>query len=292
VLISFIFRRATLAATSQLVPAGFSLAAVLLWGTSDFVGGYAVRRANAFLFTAIVHGSGVIFMLAIALLGQSSLPSRTSTAWALAAGLLGGISLAIFYRALAIGSMGLTAPVAAVLSAGIPAVVGIITQGLPGAAPVTGFVLAGLGIWLISRPEDGNRPQGLGWAILAGVGFAGFYLCIKQAGNGSALWIAWLSRVCSFVVTALIVLLGRNFRDITRPYVGLAVFAGCVDISGSALFVRASQTGRLDTAVVISSLYPAVTALLAWLLLKERLTRWKAVGMFAALLAVPLIALQ
>jgi drug/metabolite transporter (DMT)-like permease len=281
-----------LSATSQLVPAGFSLAAVLLWGTSDFVGGYAVRRANAFLFTAIVHGSGVIFMLAIALLGQSALPSRTSTIWAFAAGLLGGISLAIFYRALAIGNMGLAAPVAAVLSAAIPAAVGMVMEGLPGGAPVTGFVLAGVGIWLISLPEDGGRPKGLGLAVLSGVGFAGFYLCIKQAGNGSALWIAWLSRVCSFVVTASIVLLGRNFRDITRPYVGLAVFAGCIDVSGSALFVRAAQTGRLDTAVVISSLYPAVTVLLAWLLLKERLTRWKAVGMFAALLAVPLIALQ
>ena len=281
-----------MATATQLVPAGFSLAAVLLWGTSDFVGGYAVRRANAFLFATIVHSSGALFMLAITMLSQSILPSRASIVWALAAGLLGGISLAIFYRALAAGSMGLAASLAAVLSAGIPAAVGMVMEGLPGAAPVTGFVLAGIGIWLISRPEDGNRPKGLGLAVLAGAGFAGFYLCIKQAGQGSALWLAMLSRVGSFAITALVALLGRNFRDITRPYVGLAVFAGCIDVSGSALFVRATQTGRLDTAVVISSLYPAVTVLLAWLLLKERLTRWKTVGMFAALLAVPLIALQ
>ena len=99
-----------------------------------------------------------------------------------------------------------------------------------------------------------------------------------------------LSRLGSLVLTGVIVLLGRNFRQITRPGVGFGVLAGCLDVTGSALFVRASQTGRLDTAVVLSSLYPAVTVLLARLLLKERFTRWKALGMVAALLAVPMIA--
>ena len=80
--------------------------------------------------------------------------------------------------------------------------------------------------------------------------------------------------------------------SISRPDIRLAIFAGCIDVTGSALFVRAVQTGRLDTVVVLSSLYPAVTVLLAWLVLKEHLLRWKLVGMFAALLAVPMIALR
>jgi len=278
--------------TSQLIPVGFSLAAVLLWGTSDFVGGYASRRTNAFLFTALVHASGAAFMLLIVLSRHSPPPSRASAGWALAAGLCGSISLAIFYRALAAGSMGTIAPVAAVLSAAIPAAVGMITEGLPGAVPVIGFGLAGTGLWLISRSEDDTRPAGLGLALLAGIGFAGFYLCMKRAGTGSAIWIALLSRLCSFVVTGVFVLLTRNLRRVPLPLLGLGIFAGCIDASGSALFVRASQTGRLDSVVVLSSLYPAVTVLLAWLLLKERLSRWRLVGMAAALLAVPLIALQ
>ena len=105
------------------------------------------------------------------------------------------------------------------------------------------------------------------------------------------MWTAALARVASFVVTGAIVLFERNFRDISRPSAALGVLAGCLDVTGSALFVRASQTGRLDAAVVISSLYPALTVLLARLLLKERFTWWKAVGMLAALLAVPMIAL-
>lgn len=277
---------------SQLVPAGFSLAAVLSWGTSDFVGGYAARRANAFLLTTVAHASGTVLMTTLAVLNHSQYPSRNSAIWALAAGCVGGAALAIFYRALAAGKMGLTAPVAAVLGAAIPTIFSMLTEGLPGSVRIAGFALAGTGLWLISRPEDDSRPEGLGLAVLAGIGFAGFFLCIKQAGDGSALWTAALARVASFAVTGAIVLFERNFRDISRSSAALGVLAGCLDVTGSALFVRASQTGRLDAAVVISSLYPALTVVLARLLLKEHFTRWKAVGMLAALLAVPMIALQ
>jgi drug/metabolite transporter (DMT)-like permease len=127
-------------------------------------------------------------------------------------------------------------------------------------------------------------------AALAGIGFAGFYLCIRQAGDGSAFWIAATSKVASFTLTGFTVLIGRSIRDIDRRGIALGILAGCLDIVGSVLFIRASQTGRLDTAVVLSSLYPAVTVLLARFVLKEHFTRWKALGMVAALLAVPMIA--
>jgi drug/metabolite transporter (DMT)-like permease len=276
---------------SSLVPAGFSLGAFLLWGTSDFVGGYAVRRADAFLFTSITHASGGLLMLALARLDHSPFPNRNSAEWALAAGVFAGLSLAIFYRALAAGKMGLTAPVSAVLGAAIAAAVGMATEGPPRAVAIAGFILAGAGIWLISRPEDHRRPEGFGLALLSGVGFAGYFLCIKQAGDGAALWIAGLSRTCSFVVTVAVLVLRRHFGQIDLEEIGLGMLAGVVDVSGSVLFVRATQTGRLDSAVVISSLYPAVTVLLARLILRERFTRWKVIGMLAALLAVPMIAL-
>jgi drug/metabolite transporter (DMT)-like permease len=279
-----------MALSSPLVPTSFSLCAVLSWGTSDFLGGYAARRANAFLLTTIAHASGLLLMIAMALVNHSAYPSRTEIAWALAAGLSGGAALAIFYRALAAGNMGLTAPVAAVLGAAIPTAFSMITEGPPGIVPAAGFVLAGIGILLISRTEDNTQTNGIGPAVLAGIGFAGFFLCIKQAGSGSALWVSAASRLGSFVLTAVIVLLGRNFREISRPGVTFGMLAGFLDTGGSALFVRASQTGRLDTAVVLVSLYPAVTVLLARILLKEHFTRWKALGMFAALLAVPMIA--
>ena len=70
----------------------------------------------------------------------------------------------------------------------------------------------------------------------------------------------------------------------------VGAFAGCLDVTGTIMFVRASQTGRLDTAVVLTSLYPVITVLLARVFLKEHFTRWKTVGMAAALAAVPMIA--
>ena len=273
------------------LPTSLSLAAVCAWGTSDFLGGYSARRANAFLLTTIAHGSGLLLMVTIAIASGSPFPSGPSALWALAGGLSGGGALAIFYRALSQGRMGLTAPVAAVLGAAIPTLFAMFTEGPPGAIHVIGFLLAGIGIWLISRTEDDSGAEGIGLAALAGIGFAGFYLCMRQAGNGSALWIAALSRMASLILTGTIVLFLRT-RHITSQSAGWGVLAGCLDVTGSALFVRASQTGRLDTAVVLTSLYPAVTVLLARVILKEHFTRWKAVGMFAALLAVPMIATQ
>jgi len=277
---------------AQLLPASYALASVFAWGASDFLGGYASRRANAFLLTAIAHLSALVFMATIAIATHAPFPGRTAVLWALAGGISGGGALAIFYRALATGRMGLTAPVAAVLGAAIPVAFGMVREGLPHTAQIAGFVLATVGIWLISRTEDGSRPEGIGMAALSGIGFAGFYLCIRQAGGSSALWLAAIAKISSFTLTAILVLMGRGIRQINRRGIAFGIVAGCLDITGSVLFIRASQTGRLDVAVVLSSLYPAVTVLLARFILNEHFTRWKAVGMAAALAAVPMIALQ
>ena len=266
------------------------MAAVVAWGTSDFLGGYAARRFNAFLFTSVVNLGGLVLVGALAAASHASLPSARSAAWALAGGVSGGAALGIFYRALSSGRMGLTAPVAAVLSAAIPTVFSMFTEGLPGRVRVAGFLVAAMGLWLITRAEDGSTPEGIGLAIVAGMGFAGFYLCVRQAGESSAFWMATLTRAGGFMVTGLIVLLQRNFRGMTASGWRMGVITGGIDSAGTILFVLASQSGRLDEAVVISSLYPVVTVLLARIVLKEHFTRWRFVGLVAALAAVPMIA--
>jgi len=274
----------------QLAAAAYALASFVAWGTSDFLGGYASRRANAFLFTVVVNIGGLLLVGTLASASHAPFPSGRSVAWVLAGGISGGASLAIFYRALSSGRMGLTAPVAAVLGAAIPAIFSMFTEGLPGRIARLGFVCAAVGLWLITRTEDGNKPKGIGLAVLSGIGFASFYLCVRQAGDASALWIASLTRTGGLIITGLIVLVGSRFREITPAGVRWGVLTGCIDSMGTFLFIRASQTGRLDEAVVISSLYPAVTVLLARLFLKEHFTRWRCVGLVAALAAVPMIA--
>jgi drug/metabolite transporter (DMT)-like permease len=238
-----------------------------------------------------VHSSGLVLVGTLALMTHASFPGNGSLAWSLLAGSVGGVALALFYRSLASGNMGLVAPVAAVLGAAIPSIVTAFAEGFPGYRHVFGFILAGIGVWLISRTEAGvGRPEGLGMAVLAGIGFAGFYLCIHQAGNASALWVAACSRFASLLVTGIIVLFGRHLRAVAAPVLGIALVAGILDITGSTVFIRAAQIGRLDSAVVLSSLYPAVTVLLARIFLHEHFSRARTIGMFAALAAVPLIA--
>jgi drug/metabolite transporter (DMT)-like permease len=276
-------------ASGQLLSATYALGAVGTWGISDFVGGYTARRFHSFFLAALGHLSGTALVASLALAKHEPFPPLSHMGWACAAGASGGFSLALFYRALSQGNMGLAAPVSAVLGAALPVAFGMVTEGLPGIVPIAGFILAFIGIWLISRPEDGSRPKGLALAIAAGFGFALFFIFIKQAGSGAALWIAAGSRAASLVVTGTITLVGRKFRPSYPLGFALGLLAGCMDVTGTVLFVRASQTGRLDTAVILTSLYPAITVLLARVFLKEHFTLWKAVGMVAALSAVPMI---
>ena len=280
---------------SQFAPAVYSVIAVFLWGAADFAGGYGSRRANAFVLTAFSHFCAFVLMFSIALGEHGVFPSRASIVWAVIAGASGGFSLAIFYKALASGQMGLAAPVAALVGAAIPTMVDVALEGTPSRWMIGGFSLAILAIWLITRPEPSGkkdtvgRPAGVGMAALAGVGFAGFYLCIHQA-SGSPVWIAALSRIGSFTATSIAVIATGAPLKLNRNLVTLGMLAGFLDISASALFIFASQHGRLDEAVVITSLYPAITVLLARLVLKEHFSRWKFVGLLAALAAVPMIA--
>jgi drug/metabolite transporter (DMT)-like permease len=296
---------------TQFAPVACSVLAVFIWGTSDFAGGWGSRRANAFVLTAFSHLCAFALMLAVAFAQHTPFPSRASVLWALTAGAVGGFSLSIFYRALASGQMGLTAPIAALLGAAIPTLADIAKEGAPSRWTMAGFGLAIAAIWLITRPEPepsaasatrdqtateqadeeigAGRPKGVGMAALAGVGFAGFYLCIHQA-SGSPVWLATVSRVGSFTATAVAVAVTRAPLKLDRPRVLLGMLAGVFDISGSALFIFASQHGRLDQAVVITSLYPAMTVLWARIVLKEHFSRWKFIGLLASLVAVPLIA--
>jgi len=268
----------------------FSLGTVCSWGLSDFIGGYTARRFQPFFLAALGHLAGTVFVATLAIAGHEPIPAMSHLLWAGAAGATGGFSLALFYRALSQGNMGLAAPVSAVLSAAIPTAFAILTQGTPGLLAIAGFALALTGIWLISRPEGGGRPEGLGLPLVAGVGFAMFYIFMNQAGSGAALWLSTASRATAFVMTAIVTVAGRKFSPTYPRGFAFGILAGCIDVTGTVLFVRASQTGRLDTAVVLSSLYPTVTVLLARILLKEHFTRWKAVGVLAALAAVPMIA--
>jgi drug/metabolite transporter (DMT)-like permease len=277
---------------SNTAPIGLGLCTIATWGGSNFLGGYASRRASPFTLSAISHLSALAFMILVALAFHVPLPSRQALLWALCAGLAGGLALAVLYGSLSSGRMGLAAPVVAVLSSGIPAVVTTFREGSPGVPRLIGFALAILGVSLISQKENKTDLKALRLAVLAGCGFAAYSLAIKQTGSGSAMWIEVHSRVAAFLVTAGIAFGARKITPLDQRAGFWAATAGLLDTIGSVAFVRASQLGRLDIVVMLSSLYPAVTVLFAMVFLRERLTRSKTLGVSTAIVALPLISGQ
>jgi drug/metabolite transporter (DMT)-like permease len=211
--------------------------------------------------------------------------------WGGVAGLAGLVGLMGLYRAMAIGPMSIAAPVTAVLSASAPVVVGALTQGFPGPRRLLGFALALAGIWLLARPVSATRrPAGLGLAVVAGLGFGGFLVCIAQVQAPAVFWPLVAARSAGIALLAILALTGRPVRRLA-PGACLPIgLAGLMDAAGNALFVLAERAGRLDVAGVLASLYPATTVLLALLILRERPRRPQGAGMLLALIAVPLIA--
>jgi drug/metabolite transporter (DMT)-like permease len=270
---------------------GLSLAAAATWGAADFSGGMAAKRVNAFGVVVVAHGTGLGFMLLLALLAGEPLPGRSSLLWGIAAGLVGGIGLAVFYKALAVGKMGINAPLSAVITAVLPVLFSFGTEGLPRATQLIGFGLAFLGIWLVAaQTGSGGRPQGIGLAIIAGIGFSGFLLFMKLAALTAVFWPLVSARAASALLMLTILLISRKEWKPATGSLRYMLIAGVLDSGANALYVAATQHGRLDVAAVLSSLYPASTVVLARVLLNERLSRPQSTGIVAALIAIPLIA--
>ena len=274
-----------------LTTAGLSLGSATAWGGGDFAGGIATKRADVFRVVAYAHAFGFLLMLGLAWLTREPVPGGASLVWGVAAGIAGGFGIAALYKALAIGRMGIIAPVAAVITGVLPVLVGISTEGLPDRIQLAGFGLALVSIWLIARPDgEIDTHRGLGLAVLAGVMFGLFLIAGKQAGHGGVFWPLVAARAASTVLMALIV--AFSARD-TRPLSGALMpilLSGLGDSMGNALFIAASRHGRLDVAAVLSSLYPASTVILARVLLKERISPMQNAGIVGALVAVVLIS--
>jgi drug/metabolite transporter (DMT)-like permease len=276
---------------SPLASVSLSLASALSWGGGDFSGGLASKKTNTFEVVAVAHATGLVLVAALALVRGEVFPGQHAMLWGAMAGLAGVVGLSSLYKGLAIGKMGIVAPVAAVVTAVLPVLYGIRLQGAPKLIQLLGFGVATVAIVLISKPERAQgRPKGLGLALLAGLGFGLFLVCINRAGNQTVYWPLIAARVVSLGCMLLLVWFTRSSVSAERRPWGTMILAGVLDTAGNALFVLATQVGRLDVAAVLSSLYPASTVLLARFILKEHLTAVQLGGMIAAIVAIPLIA--
>ncbi len=277
--------------SSTLLTVIFGLAASLFWGSGDFSGGLASRRDNPASVVTATYAVGFVLLVVIALIWREPFPQPIDIMWGAVAGLTGAVGLVAFYSALSIGRMGIAAPVSALLTAALPVIFSAFTEGLPGLIQVGGFVLALVAVGLISRPERlKERPEGLGLALLAGIGFGCFFILISRVNHNATFWPLAVARLTSVFLLLIVVGIRRQRALPGRGTTLLVLLSGGLDALGNAFFVLATHVGRLDVAAILSSLYPAATVLLATIVLRERVTRVQALGIFLALVSIPLIS--
>ena len=273
----------------------FGLLSAITWGAGDFAGGLASRKLGAYRAVLYADFFGLL-LIGIALgVYPEAIPSTAAFVYSAIGGALGSVGLLLLYYSLARGQMSIAAPVSALSAGLLPVIVGAITEGIPHWVQLLGFGLALLAIWLISSGQGFHveRLADLRLPILAGLGFGSYFIFIHYATQetNSVLWTMVISRLAGTVLLLVVVLARRDSLSVPRDAWTVVFFNAALDVGGNFFYILASRLGRLDVAAVLSSLYPGSTVLLAWLLLKERISLQQWIGIGAALIAIVLFTL-
>ena len=293
-----------------------ALAAALLYGTADFLGGVASRRASVFAVLALTVPAGAVVMLLVALLGQvpaiggllghgglgspASVGDWSAVGWAAASGVCGAAGLVAFYAGFATAPISVVAPVAALVSAVLPVGVAIIGGERPAATVIAGGLICLVAVVLVSaQPADHGggwrlitpeRLRALGYGAAAGAGFGLFFIFLKNAGQSGVLWPVAISRSAGTVVAFGIALVTRTRPPWSRGGItGIALISGAIDAAANVCYVLATRAGLFGLAVVITSLYPGMTVLLARVVLGERMRWLQRAGLLLAAVGVVLV---
>jgi len=268
-----------------------SLAAAIVYGAGDFLGGFATKRAPVL---TVVFGAQVaalpVIAVALPLLGGVVHPA--DLAWGAGAGVLGAAAVTLLYRALAMGTMGIVSPVAAVLAAAVPAIYGFAIGERPVPAALAGIVLALVAVVVVSLSAgSGPTLRGVPEAAAAGIMFAGFFIVFARTSPDAGLWPLAAARVASLVVFALLALAARAPLVPPAGVRGTIAGSGVFDMLANVFYVLAVHTGLIAIVAVVTSLYPASTLALAGIVLRERLSLRQWVGVGCAFTGIATIAL-
>ena len=289
------------------------LAAAVLYGSSDFLGGMATRKAHVLAVLMLADTAGVIVALVAATISPG--PVRLAgLAWGISAGLIGGLGLIVFYVGLAAGPMSVVAPVSGLVSTILPVAFALGEGERPGAGVYVGASLCLVAIVLVSsvgetrstggtssvgdaiptpRPSPPGPVRAIAYGVVSGAAFGVFFLLIRNAGQSGALWPVAAGRVGELAVVliaAAVLRRGLVPRGVDGGLLLAAAGAGAIDVVANICYVVATRTGMFGLAVVLSSLYPGVTVLLSHLVLGERLRPVQRTGLGLAAIGIVLVA--
>ena len=278
-----------------------ALAAALLYGSADFLGGAAARKARPLAVLAVSAPAGAVVMVIAALVG-SALASGPGAglagsagvaglAWGAAAGATGAIGLLLFYVGFSTAPMSVVAPVSALAAALLPLGVAVAQGERPGPLVVAGGATCLAAVVLVSLQgtnesrSAADRFRGLGWGLASGLMFGLFFLFFRIAGASGVLWPVAVARLAGTVIAFAACLLARvrpGWSVRARGPLVMAAASGAGDAAANVCYVLATRTGLFGIAVVITALYPGMTVLLARLVLGERMRSWQRVGLILA----------
>jgi drug/metabolite transporter (DMT)-like permease len=271
-----------------------ALAASLSWGVADFGAGVGSRRLSIPIVIAASQAAGLVFIALVVAAFRPDVPTGAQLAWGALAGAIGIFGLTAFYRALAIGAMGIVGPLSAT-AAVVPLAYGLARGERPSTLQLAGVGLAVVGVIAasIERHVDihGRRiGAGVGFALLAALGFGCSLIALSKAAAGGALWAPLSMRAVGvpLIVTAVLVL--RSPTEGLRSSWSLLIGVGVCDTAANMLFGLASTRGLLSVVSVLASLYPVVLVALARVLLHERIGKHQLAGVAVALGGVALIS--
>lgn len=249
------------------------------------------RRTALFGVVLVSQLTGMLLALGLAIVRGETAPESADLVWSVLGGVAGGIGITALYNGLAVGRMGIVAPVTGVLAALIPVMTGIVVEGVPPPLVLVGIGLALVAVLLVSRVRDeGGGPSGLGFALVAGGGIGLFSVFIAQINDGHAFGPLVAIRGTEAILIGLAVLLTRSAWRPDRRLLPAIAGVGALDMLGNGAFILAVQAGALAVAAVLSSLYPVTTVVLASVFLGERVTRFHAAGIGLAVAAIACIA--
>jgi len=275
------------------------LTAAVLYGSGDFLGGLATRRAHVLPVLLLADIAGVVVALAAAAMSGGAI-SLAGLAWGISAGLVGGFGLIVFYVGLAAGPMSVVAPVSGLVSTILPVAVALAEGERPTAGVYAGALLCLVAIVLASSAGPANtqtrqKPgRAIVYGVVSGAAFGLFFLLIRNAGQSGELWPVAAGRIgelASLLITAAVLRRSLLPGDTSGRLLMIAASAGVIDVIANVCYVAATRTGMFGLAVVLSSLYPGVTVLLARVMLGERLRWLQRAGLALAAIGILLVAL-
>jgi drug/metabolite transporter (DMT)-like permease len=268
-----------------------ALGASLTWGLSDFFGPLKGRTLGVLRVLFYVQLGGLAGIgLIVAVRGRG--PADAAVLLAIPAAISGTLGLYAYYRGATVGAMSIVAPVAGI-SAVVPVIVGIASGDRPSPWQLAGIASALVGVFLASREPGraGSRlAAGVGLALLAALGFGGYFPPMHAAGNADYWWASLLFRMTSSSVILAAVAVRRPSLAVAPVQVPILALIGTGDMLGNLLFAAASSSGLVSITSVLASLYPIVTVVLARILLAERVARSQEAGIGLTLAGVALIS--